>query len=166
MAKKDEVKIVSLDVSSTCTGYSKFLMDSKKKSYKHISTGSIRPPAKDLIYKRFDKILTHFETENLYEWCDIVIFENYAFGGNRVTQLAELNGVIKYNYYINGKEIHVIAPSSIKKLITGNGRAKKSEVRDALLQLEGFSNLEFKNEDESDSFAVGVSYMLKQFNED
>ena len=96
MSIKDKVKIVSLDVSSTCTGYSSFSIDLINRSFEHIETGSISSSKKN-IYSRFAVIHGKFLELDLYTDFDIVVFENYAFNGNRVTQLAELNGLLKYN---------------------------------------------------------------------
>ena len=153
------IKLLSLDTSSTCTGYTKFTF--KDSTYNHLLTSSIKTTSKN-IYQRFDNIHNHFLNEDLYTWCDLVVFENYAFRGNRVSQLAELNGLLKYNFYLNEKDIEVIAPPTIKKVITGNGRANKDEVRKSIKSNKEFSKIKFKNDDESDSFAVGYSYILKQ----
>ena len=95
-----KLKILALDASSTCTGFSKFLYDETTKNYVFLGTSNIKATDKD-IYKRFHTMHTSFVTQGLYEWPDEVVFENYAFNGNRVTQLAELNGVLKYNFTLN-----------------------------------------------------------------
>lgn len=164
MSEMNELKIISLDASSSCTGYSQFILNFDTSSISHVKTASVKSSKKEL-YARILHIDKYFESENLYGWCDVAIFENYAFKGNRITQLAELNGILKYNFYINNKKIEVIAPNSIKKLVTGNGHAKKDVVKDFLLNLDLFKNLEFKNNDESDSLAVGYAYIIKTLKE-
>lgn len=161
---KERYKIISLDVSSTCTGYSTFELDLTSKTFKHIKTDSIKSSKKSL-YDRFNFIDNYFINNKLYSSFDLVVFENYAFNGNRVTQLAELNGVIKYKYYLNNTSIEVIAPNSIKKYVTGNGKSKKDIVRQSLKDNSLFKDIKFKNNDESDSLAVGYAYILKKLEE-
>lgn len=49
-------------------------------------------------------------------------------------------------------------PVSIKKLLTGNGKAEKQEVAAALPMYLG--NLAFRNDDESDAAAVAVAWLI------
>lgn len=49
-------------------------------------------------------------------------------------------------------------PVSIKKLLTGNGKAEKQEVAAALPMYLG--NLTFRNDDESDAAAVAVAWLI------
>ena len=126
--------------------------------------GSISSSKKN-IYSRFAVIHGKFLELDLYTDFDIVVFENYAFNGNRVTQLAELNGLLKYNYYLNGVPIEVIAPNTVKKIVTDNGHAKKDVVRKSIQKKEEFKNVKIKNNDESDSLAVGYAYIIKTLRE-
>lgn len=52
-----------------------------------------------------------------------------------------------------------LAPTTVKKHITGNGRSKKDEVQNVLL--EKFPNAKFNNEDESDALGVVVTGLIK-----
>ena len=94
-----------------------------------------------------------------------VVFENYAFNGNRVTQLAELNGVLKYNFTLENKVIELVAPATIKLKVTGHGRGSKDNVRKSIINLDLFKGIKFKNNDESDSAAVGYTYIMKLLDE-
>lgn len=104
--------------------------------------------------------------DKLYSWPDVVVFENYAFNGNRVTQLAELNGVLKYNFTLEkNKVIELVAPATIKLKVTGHGRGSKDNVRKSIINLDLFKDIKFKNNDESDSAAVGYTYIMKLLDE-
>lgn len=156
-------KILSLDMSSTCTGYSKFEYNLETKDFKLVEVSSIKPKGTSL-YQRIENLHNTFNLKELYTWPDEVVFENYSFAGNRVSQLAELNGIIKFQYHLNTVPIEVIAPTTIKKQVTGSGRAKKDEVRKALAEVDELRTATPKNHDESDSMAVGYSY-IKKLNE-
>lgn len=65
----------------------------------------------------------------------------------------------KMAYLLADKEVHEIAVTSVKKLVTGNGKASKDEVERAVretLQIEKPDY--FANDDESDAVAVGIAY--------
>ena len=108
---------------------------------------------------------TSFVTQGLYEWPDEVVFENYAFNGNRVTQLAELNGLLKYNFTLNGTPISLLSPKTIKLKVSGSGNNSKDAVRKSLKNHDIFKETTFKNNDESDSAAIGFTYILKRLEE-
>lgn len=52
-----------------------------------------------------------------------------------------------------------LAPKEVKRLVTGKGTATKKDVEEALPPYVGVA--EFKTDDESDSVAVGVAWLLK-----
>lgn len=51
-----------------------------------------------------------------------------------------------------------IFPVSIKKLLTGNGKAEKQEVANALNQYLGI--IDYRNDDESDAAAVAIAWLI------
>lgn len=74
--------------------------------------------------------------------------------------LAKVAGVADlYAYSYHGATFDEIAPSSIKKLVTGNYRADKQEVANALEQYVG--KLEYRSDDESDAIAVGIAWLIQ-----
>jgi Holliday junction resolvasome RuvABC endonuclease subunit len=72
----------------------------------------------------------------------------------------EVVGLSNFWAWQHGKcEWYEVYPVSVKKLVTGNGKAQKSEVANAVKMYLG--NVEFKNDDESDAAAVAVSWLLQ-----
>lgn len=156
------MKILSLDLSSTCTGYTKFDYNTDKKSFKVLEVNSIKPKSTLSFYERIEIIDNHFASEYLYTWPDVIVIESYAFGGKSLSSMAELNGIIKYHFHLNGhKDFIKIAPNSVKKIVTGKGSATKEEVQVSVSTRKEFKKIVFKNCDESDSSAVGLSYIEK-----
>lgn len=92
------------------------------------------------------------------------VFENYSFGSpGRLTDLAELAGLYK-GHIVKGleKSFDLIAPQTVKKIITGSGRADKDEVQKALGNFViNINDFAFANYDESDAVAVAVSYGIQ-----
>ena len=52
------------------------------------------------------------------------------------------------------------APSTIKKVVAGSGKADKKDVQKAVLKI--WPDLSFENEDESDAVSVGLCYMISE----
>lgn len=159
-----QINLLALDASTRCTGYSQFHVDFDAGTFSHVLTDSIKSSKKEL-YSRFEIIDKSLRSSSLYSWADTVVFENYAFKGNRIAQLAELNGVLKYQFFLSDTDIEILAPNTIKKLVTGHGHAKKPVVALSLSEVDEFKHIEFKNEDESDSLAVGYAFILKTLQE-
>jgi len=63
-------------------------------------------------------------------------------------------------YLFNDCRQFTYAPSSIKKIVTGNGRSDKSVVQGKILEM--FPYMKFENQDQSDSVAIGLSYFIEQ----
>ena len=77
--------------------------------------------------------------------------------------LAEAIGICdwaSWSFGYKGLTWEEIFPVSIKKLITGKGKAEKDEVAAALPKYVGPH--EYKTDDESDAVAVGVAFLIKE----
>ena len=75
------------------------------------------------------------------------------------TGVSEVVGVTDYIAWKKQKQWDEIYPVSIKKLITGSGKADKEAVAAAVKKYLG--ELEFENDDESDAAAVAVAWLIK-----
>ena len=90
------------------------------------------------------------------------IFEGYSYGSpGHLADLGEMNGLLKLYLYENEKPIDEIPPSSVKKIVSGNGHAKKPVIAESIKKflIDG-EDIVFKSYDESDSVAVGIAYAL------
>lgn len=161
------VYFCGIDLSVTNTGLAvvEYLGEGK---FNLIDIKSIAPNPRT---KGFNKKLESLEcfifaTESFTPIKDSKFFvlENYSFGSpGRLTDLAELAGLYK-GHIIRGldKSYDVIAPQTVKKIITGSGRADKNEVQSALKNfVVNIDDFAFNNYDESDAVAVAVSYGLQ-----
>lgn len=69
----------------------------------------------------------------------------------------------KIAYYHAGKVSHEIAPTSVKKLVTGNGKASKKDVEKSVIKrLRIDKSNFFDTDDESDAAAVGLAFMIQK----
>lgn len=156
--KLTKLKILALDVSSTSTGYSRFEYDIETRAITHIDTGSIKSAKSDIL-ARIDFIDTEMYNKGLHSWADVVAIENYAFAGTRVVQMAEVIGIFKYAFYKAKVPRAMIAPATVKRLIGGSGKASKEEVLLGLYREPCLKDYSFRNTDESDSAAIGLTFI-------
>lgn len=59
-----------------------------------------------------------------------------------------------------GAVFQELAPTTVKKLLTGNGKATKEEVASALTHYVGEQH--YATDDESDAVAVGIAWLLQE----
>lgn len=93
----------------------------------HLPTGK-RRGAERLVYirnKLFDTILTYPSA--------LAAIEGYSMGSqNRPFDLGEIGGVVRVVLFDNKVPYVVVAPTSLKKFVTGNGQASKDSMRRAV----------------------------------
>ena len=66
-------------------------------------------------------------------------------------------------HWHDSEPIAEIAPTSVKKFVTGNGRASKQDVQDAVIKRLRIDKPDyFANDDESDAVAVGLAYYIEK----
>jgi Holliday junction resolvasome RuvABC endonuclease subunit len=88
----------------------------------------------DAISSHFVEVLDRHRIDPAVE----VFIEDYSFGSTgRVFHLAENTGLIKWKLWKRGHKINVLAPSSIKKVATGKGNAKKDQMYEAFVKMTG-----------------------------
>lgn len=161
------VMFCAIDASISCTALSilrrkdneddKFeLIDKISLSTKNVKYPN-RWEKKVAMYYLFSKWLT-----TRVDLISFFVFENYSYGSpGQLADLGELNGLYKKFISDHKKPMDVIAPTSVKKIIAGNGRASKQEVATAVLEyLDSPDSVNFNNFDESDSVAIGISYAI------
>lgn len=126
----------------------------------HVKTDSRRSHGERLadIAAKLDEILTD------YERFDIVARERGFSRFNKTTQtLHKVVGVVDLIAAKHGiNDVKEFSPTTVKKVITGNGKSEKDEVAGVLKRLVSGAD-EFATNDESDALAVAVAayYLAK-----
>lgn len=89
-----------------------------------------------------------------------VFIEGYAYGAKfQRESLAELGGVIRRNLFLRKQDFWVIPPPSVKKFVTGSGKASKNYMKKCTKDKWGEI---FKSDDVCDAYGlsrVGMSVM-------
>jgi crossover junction endodeoxyribonuclease RuvC len=60
------------------------------------------------------------------------------------------------------KDIEEIPPTTVKKIVAGDGKASKEDVEIAVRRLLRLDNYVFKTDDESDACAVVLAYLIRE----
>ena len=152
--------ILALDLSLNGTGYA-VLNIAKKDQINILEKGVILQHSADdtgvrllKIHNTIDELLKKYEI-------NVCVREKGFTKFHKATQqLFKVAGVAEMTCAIHGFELLELAPISIKKYITGNGKASKEEVKDKLYDFVG--EQEYKTTDVSDAVAVGISYAIKE----
>ncbi len=78
--------------------------------------------------------------------------------------LFKVVGVSDYiSHRFADKSVDEVAVTTVKKAVTGDGRADKQAVQDAVLRILQIETADyFTNDDESDACAVGIAYMAQK----
>ena len=146
--------ILALDVSLVNTGGSVF-----DKEGNVIEVFSVPTSAKDSTQVRLKKIADFFiALKKKYEF-ELVVFEKgFSKFAGATQQIFRVIGVI--NCLLWKSEQIYIAATTVKKTVSGSGKADKEQVKKAVLKQ--WKDIEVNNDDESDSLAVGLTYFKQQ----
>lgn len=161
------MKILSIDHGSS-TGYAMFEND------KYLDGGIIKLNSIEKLgeaYNMYEPLFSTFKP-------NVVVLEKVNVGGLKfgainVIKLAQLQAIIRLLCYEYNCEVYEVNPTSMKKSITGNGRAEKIDVAKALsLALDVNLNdiyipVPYKKKegiksyitDKSDAIALGYYYL-------
>jgi len=146
--------IWSLDVSMKNTGISIFTNDGK-----HCETFSIEPDAKELHQKRLKYLYDEILKKRKKYKPELVIIEEGFFRFIRSTQvLFRAFGVVQLAFH--DVEQILYQSTKIKKIVTGKGNCGKEALAEFIFSK--YPKIQFRNYDESDSFATGLAYFIEK----
>ena len=77
-----------------------------------------------------------------------------------ITTTAELLPISHLTHGPMEKTYSELSPTTVKKLLTGSGKASKTEVAMALERYVGTQ--QYETDDESDAVAVGLAWLIQQ----
>ena len=142
----------SLDLGTKHTGISLFYSGEHRKSFtlENKDTNSCTLPV--TMFKLLRERLTGNFTGRF-----VVAIEDYSYGGSRFfnTSQAEIVGQLKAFIRDNPEyALVMISPTSIKKIVTGSGKATKSQMKSALKS----TGIYFADSHSADSYGVWLAY--------
>jgi len=150
--------IISVDPGMSTSGSGITVYNEKTKT---VVFSKYLPPSKgkaqDTLFVRLKEIVRTVEDQLRSHPGAIVVVEETFYQGlaNRLHQ--RMIGVLMYHF-----DIQTLAPTSIKKYVTGSGRADKKEVADACRALvDEDCKIDWENVDITDSIGIAVAYDRK-----
>jgi len=157
--------ILGIDPSTVATGYSVMEADENALvlSPTVVEYGSINTKRKNRISDRITKIYDELEVLiNKYEPDIIVSEDQYGGHTNAVKALSQVRGAIMILSSKHELPLFLLAPSRVKKVVTGKGNCNKQKV------IEGISERFVIDEDDLTSDmadAIGIAYTFLAFEE-
>src|SRR5699024_746746 len=110
------------------------------------------------ISEEIDRYLCEYSPEHIVREKGFSRFAATTQALYKVVGIADL-----YAYMRMEKTIHEIAPTSVKKIVTGSGKASKGDVQEAVIRRLQIDKPDFfANDDESDAVAVGLAYFIQK----
>lgn len=160
------MRILGIDPGTATTGYG--FVDSVKGINKVIEWGLIETSKETKTEDRLNKIFK--ETSAILKRMvpDVFVFEKIFFAANAKTVIAvgQAQGVMLLAAARSKLLVESYAPGTIKKLITGNGRANKKDVQIAIRKILGnqvksqaHKKTHFDNA--ADALAIALTHAIK-----
>jgi Holliday junction resolvasome RuvABC endonuclease subunit len=147
--------IYGFDLSMDCTGVSIF--DTKGNPIFVTSIQTNKKHSHGFRLKQIADVL--LELKEKYPTNIISIERGFARFNTSTQVIYRVHGLANYLFY-DCEQIYY-PPKKVKEAIY-KGDATKKQIQDKILTL--FPSIKFQNEDESDSFAVGLTYFIKEKN--
>lgn len=145
--------LYAFDLSMDCSGITIFNLETLQPTY----IGSIKTNDKQTHGQRLkyieDKII---ELTGDYPPDSIAIERGFSRFNISTQVIYRVHGIVN-KYFYNVKQVYY-PPKSVKESIL-KGNATKKQVRSEIEKV--YPDVVFQNEDESDSFAVGLTHMIK-----
>lgn len=160
MSKK---QIIAFDLSLSNSGY--VVGEVENGQLEIVEVGSINTKrfSRHSHGYRLNYVAKQFaELYGKYPDADAIVKEmSFSNGRIKATQIIwKVVGVWELITFIKGYKEHTdIAATSVKKQVTGNGRASKEDVATAVME---FTGVETSNNDESDALAVLIAYCKQE----
>lgn len=157
------MKILGIDPGTATTGYGILNWDGNDAFSLHkfgwIETDKSNEPSSRLnsIYRQMMLLLTEFNP-------DAMIMEKVFFFSNAKTviRVSQAQGVILLAAQHSNIPVHELSPAQIKKVVTGNGRARKEEMKKVVRKILGIKIPAHKKthfDDVADALAVAICYI-------
>lgn len=146
------VRVLGLDPSLRSFGIARLTLGPQRKSF-GLYTKTWGPKVTGV--QRLSWFAHKFGEEVEDYQPNIIVIEGYAYArGQGAHQIGELGGVLRLQMHLNALRYVEVAPSKLKKFVTGKGNAKKEIV---MVELYKRFGVEVPTTDEAD--AAGLALM-------
>ncbi|WP_353856805.1 crossover junction endodeoxyribonuclease RuvC [Bacillus sp. Bos-x628] len=150
--------VLAIDSSLACPAFAVLLFDLDNRTVEvvqlaHVKTNSKKPTGYRL--DQIDHVLD--KLTYTYSFDEVVMEKGFNKFATATQQIQRTVGLLLFRMWTwKGYEIAEISPTTVKKVLTGSGKASKEEVAEALERYVG--KIKYANNDESDATGVGIAY--------
>jgi Holliday junction resolvasome RuvABC endonuclease subunit len=146
--------LIALDLSLSNTGVCIFDIETENP----VEIFSISTNAKFSHGERLRKIADKLcEVRSKYNISAVALEQGFT-RFNISTQVSfKVHGIANYIFYDKPQTYY--APSSIKKVVSGNGKSTKEIIKNIIIKK--YPDIVIKNEDESDAVSIGMCWFIK-----
>lgn len=155
--------ILAGDLSLACPAFAVVQFDTELKTATVLHLSHVKTNAKKSLGYRLWQIAFHMERQilELYVLDEVVVEKGFSRFPTATQQLQRVVGTFAYTLYRkHNLDFDEIAVTTVKKAVTGKGKAEKDEVAAHLEKYVG--KLEYVNNDESDAVAVAIAKAKKE----
>lgn len=152
-------RILALDLSLSSSGWAVISVEERRPYL--LACGHVPTKPKQTHGQRLTTIRNVLsDTYSEYEpFIGIVSEKGFSRHATTTQALYKVHGVAEQLFASH--DYTMIAPTSVKKLVTGDGKASKADVEKAVRVWLGLSDMyTFKTDDESDACALAIAYAL------
>lgn len=148
---------LACDLSLTCPAFAVMEFDLRNKTVALLEVNHIKTNAKKPLGYRLDQIAEHLQgLLEKYPFDDIVLEKGFNRFAVATQQLQRVVGITVITLYRKGYDGYSeLAPTSVKKAVTGSGKATKEELAKSLYSFVKYDD--YKTNDESDAVGVGIA---------
>lgn len=151
------MKILGIDPGTRLVGYG--VIKVKGTSMSPLVGGVLRTNPADPLHRKLHTIFENVREVIQRSGPDIIAVEEVFYGKNvsSLVKIGEARGAILAACASEGREVVGYTPAQVKKAITGNGRAQKSQVR-AMVEVFLGKGLKLETDDVSDALAIAICH--------
>lgn len=149
------MRILGIDPGSLRTGYG--VINTEQKHLEVVDYGVVAPPAGAVLYQRLTYIASQMAEIAIAHKPDAIAIENVFAGRSprAALVLGQARGAALAGVGSLGVPVFEVAPTRVKSLVAGSGRAPKAQVKRCVKDLLGIKGR--LPVDASDALAVGLS---------
>ncbi len=151
------MRIFGIDPSVRVLGWG--VVEKQDGSFRYVASDTVYTNPQETMSMRLSKLFKKLESL-IDEYSPNLIAIETAFlkdDPSAFLKLSNVQGVVMALAGIKGIELKEVAPTLVKKTLTGNGRAGKEQVRNMVVNVLLNQGIKFSSYDESDSLAIAYT---------
>lgn len=150
--------VLGLDVSMNSTGWAVLLNDNGNVQY--VDSGVIKVNTKQTHGQRLRQQRNSFKGI-VEKYNPKFVAREAGFSQHRKSTQALFKAYGVAEEFFSELNLVEYPASTIKKYVTGKGKANKEEVEESIRKILGLQDYEFASDDESDAIAVALTFLFK-----